>query len=163
MSYLIEAPDGKREYENRIIEDGGKYQWAFTLFRVDEWRTTNRGWRRVGPEFETRRQCARYLGWKSANQFNPTDEDRKHRDELIQEYNDLFADEPLEFLPHNGQEPPRMGRPSQGRSVRLQPMVTPELAEWLEGQKIHNGDKSVSDVVFKLLEEIRQSRFTPEP
>lgn len=53
---------------------------------------------------------------------------------------------------------PRMGRPSQGRSSRLQVNVTPEVASWLESKRIADGDKSISDVVFSLLEGIRQSK-----
>src|SRR6266699_5196006 len=51
---------------------------------------------------------------------------------------------------------PRMGRPSQGREKRLQATVTPEVMSWLEEQKARHGDKSVSDVVFRLLESLRQ-------
>ncbi len=51
---------------------------------------------------------------------------------------------------------PRMGRPSQGREKRLQATVTPEVMTWLEEQKVRHGDKSVSDVVFRLLESLRQ-------
>ncbi len=49
---------------------------------------------------------------------------------------------------------PRMGRPSRGRSVRLQVAITPALYDWLQSQA-KNG-QSISDVVFKLLEESRQ-------
>jgi hypothetical protein len=48
-------------------------------------------------------------------------------------------------------EEQRMGRPSQGRSVRLQAAITPEQMAWLEEQRIERGEKSISDVVFKLL------------
>jgi hypothetical protein len=44
----------------------------------------------------------------------------------------------------------RMGRPSQGRSVRIQAQVTPEIADWLQAQKQQG--ESTSDVVFRLLE-----------
>ncbi|SRR5258707_946196 len=53
---------------------------------------------------------------------------------------------------------PRMGRPSQGRSFRLQATITPEQVAWLEAQKGRYQVKSLSDVVFRLLEEIRQSK-----
>ena len=44
-----------------------------------------------------------------------------------------------------------MGRPSQGRSVRLQATITPGLQMWLDSQR-HAGE-SLSDVVFRLLNE----------
>ena len=43
----------------------------------------------------------------------------------------------------------RMGRPSQGRSVRLQAAITPDQLAWLESQK--QSGESTSDVVFRLL------------
>lgn len=48
----------------------------------------------------------------------------------------------------------KMGRPSQGRSHRLQAMITPDQAAWLESQR-QPGEKSVSEVVFRLLENLR--------
>ena len=51
----------------------------------------------------------------------------------------------------------RMGRPSQGRSSRLQVNVTPEIVTWLEANRSPD-DKSISDVVFHLLEGVRQSK-----
>ena len=66
---------------------------------------------------------------------------------------ELPIDEQLEAA---GILPPRMGRPSQGREKRLQATVTPEVMTWLEEQKARHGDKSVSDVVFRLLESLRQ-------
>jgi len=50
----------------------------------------------------------------------------------------------------------QMGRPSQGRSVRLQINVTPEVTSWLESMR--GPDQSISDVVFHLLEGIWQSK-----
>ena len=47
---------------------------------------------------------------------------------------------------------PRMGRPSQGRSERLQSMITPDLKEWLEAQKSQG--ETMSDVVFRLFSEL---------
>lgn len=41
------------------------------------------------------------------------------------------------------------GRPSQGRSVRLQTTVTEELRDWLQAQRA-NGE-SLSDVMYRLL------------
>src|SRR5579859_5233875 len=110
MSYLIEAPDGKREYEKRIIElDSGRFQWTFTLLRVQDMGfVTNRGWQRVGPEFETRQQCARYLGWVSANQLKPTEKETQNRDDLLREYDALFSDA-LEFQRKPGRPVEREG------------------------------------------------------
>lgn len=51
-------------------------------------------------------------------------------------------------------EEPRMGRPSQGREKRLQAMITPDQLAWLEAQKRQRGEKSISDVVFKLFSEL---------
>lgn len=44
----------------------------------------------------------------------------------------------------------KMGRPSQGRSERLQIQSTKEVLEWLEEQAKRDG-KSVSDVGFSIL------------
>ncbi len=49
----------------------------------------------------------------------------------------------------------RMGRPSQGRSVRLQVSVTPQVEAWLHTQRAEE-DKSLSDVVFRMLEDSHQ-------
>jgi hypothetical protein len=49
---------------------------------------------------------------------------------------------------------PRMGRPSQGRERRIQSQITPELASWIEAQK---QDESLSDVIFRLLDGLRQA------
>jgi hypothetical protein len=47
---------------------------------------------------------------------------------------------------------PRMGRPSQGRSYRLQAAITPELAMRLEGQR--QPGESLSDVAYRLLDKV---------
>ena len=47
-----------------------------------------------------------------------------------------------------------MGRPSQGREKRLQAMITPAQWAWLEAQKARFEVKTVSDVVFRLVEEL---------
>ena len=52
--------------------------------------------------------------------------------------------------------PPRMGRPSQGRSIRLQATITPDLQAWLDSQR--RSGESLSDVIFRLLSEIRAAR-----
>ncbi len=43
-----------------------------------------------------------------------------------------------------------MGRPSQGRTARLQATITPELMAWMEEQR---GTSTLSDLVFLLLQE----------
>ena len=48
-----------------------------------------------------------------------------------------------------------MGRPSQGREKRMQFTATPELAEWLEAKRRERGEKSVSTIIFELLERVR--------
>jgi hypothetical protein len=50
----------------------------------------------------------------------------------------------------------QMGRPSQGRTARLQATITPEQMRWLEVQRAAHGDKSISDVIFRLLSEAMQ-------
>lgn len=45
-----------------------------------------------------------------------------------------------------------MGRPSQGRSVRLQATITPEQMHWLNSQR--QPGESISDVVFRLLNDL---------
>lgn len=52
-----------------------------------------------------------------------------------------------------------LGRPSQGRSVRLQVTVTPEQAAWLDSQR-QPSDKGVSDIVFRLLNNLRQAEIS---
>src|SRR5215472_12636999 len=47
----------------------------------------------------------------------------------------------------------QMGRPSQGRSFRLQATITPEQARWLDAQKARYEVKSLSDVVYRLIRE----------
>jgi len=48
----------------------------------------------------------------------------------------------------------KLGRPSEGRSVRLQAAITPELNKWLESQ-VSDENKSVSEVAYRILEEMR--------
>lgn len=49
-------------------------------------------------------------------------------------------------------------RPSQGRSYRLQASITPEMGTWLESQiDRKNGIVSVSDVVFRILQEAMEN------
>lgn len=50
----------------------------------------------------------------------------------------------------------KMGRPSQGRSARLQAAITPDLQAWLESQR-QPDEKSISEVAFRLLEKLRTS------
>jgi hypothetical protein len=49
----------------------------------------------------------------------------------------------------------KAGRPSAGRDTRIQAMITPDLAEWLEDDARQDGE-SMSDVVFRLLDERRR-------
>jgi hypothetical protein len=49
---------------------------------------------------------------------------------------------------------PQMGRPSTGRTHRIQVMVTGDLADWLETLRRTRGEKSISNVVFEMLEDI---------
>ncbi len=50
-------------------------------------------------------------------------------------------------------------RRGQGRSVIIQVMVTEEIASWVKSQKVQHGDRTISDVVFNLLEESRQKAY----
>ncbi len=47
-----------------------------------------------------------------------------------------------------------MGRPSQGRTARLQATITPELMAWMEERR---GAQTLSDLVFSLLQERMRS------
>ena len=49
----------------------------------------------------------------------------------------------------------KFGRPSQGRTERLQVAVTPKLLEWIKGQV--QGDESISQIVNRLLEGISET------
>jgi hypothetical protein len=49
----------------------------------------------------------------------------------------------------------KMGRPSQGRSVRMQISVTEDMLHWLN-QKAYQERKSISETVFLLLEKMQK-------
>lgn len=152
---------GKEQYMPRlepVIEDNvvtDKYQWMMRLERIDGYDITNRPWMCVGPVFNgqhAQSEAGKWLGFSS-----PAHKDAgKHMQELIEEYNSLFYDEPFgsRYTDFDKKSFPRMGRPSQGREKRLQAAITPEQMTWLEAQKARYEVRSVSDVVFRLIEEL---------
>lgn len=132
------------------------FQWKIALERiVDEednrriYDVTNRGWQRVGPEFSTQKEGSRYLGFESGSKGDTS----KNWDRLIAEYHGLFSDEIETREQFHAENKPKFGRPSQGRTERLQFSATPELKAWIEDQM--KPGENVSLAVYRLLEGIR--------
>lgn len=135
------------------------FQWAICLDSIKDveegqygqvYDVTNRPWRRVGPSFDTRAAGANYLGLGESRRDTGSP---GHLDNLIAEYEEMFSSE-VETHTRHGQEARRFGRPSQGRTERLQFSATPQLKHWIGQQAAKN--ESVSQVVFRLLEDLRQ-------
>lgn len=160
MTALVRHEDGKN-YTYGAELRGDKingYQWSITLEAVvDEednhriYDVTNRGWQSVGPVFEENTETARFLGFSPGMKTTA-----KNWDPLIEEYNGLFSDEIETRERFNAENRPKFGRPSQGRTERMQFSASPELRHWLEAQ-IQPGE-NVSLVTFRLLEELRKSK-----
>jgi hypothetical protein len=131
------------------------FQWTVVLERIEGYDIRNRQWRSVGPVFNTAKAASKWLGFERG-----LDEKKinANEDALIEEYNALYSDEPQgSHALVSGFEQKsfsKMGRPSQGRERRIQSQVTPELASWIEAQK---QDESLSDVIFRLLDGLRQA------
>ncbi len=58
------------------------------------------------------------------------------------------------FIEKPSSPPARMGRPSNGREVAVQALITPELKQWLRQQR--RPDESLSTVIYRLLDSLRQ-------
>jgi hypothetical protein len=155
MTALVRHEDGKALNwgANLVGNDTDGFQWKIVLETiVDEednrriYETTNRGWRIVGPEFKTRNEGSRFLGFEPGHKGDTS----KNWDRLIEEYHGLYSDEIETRERFNAENKPKFGRPSQGRTERLQVAITPALR-----QKIKNQTKpgeSESQAVFRLLE-----------
>lgn len=165
MTALVRHEDGKEFNWNAALKGNEEegFQWAISLHRiVDEennhiiYEVTNRGWRTVGPEFKTRTEGSKFLGF-SGGRENVS----KNWDRLIEEYHGLFSDEIETYQQFHSENKPKFGRPSQGRTERMQFSATPELRKWLESQ-VKPGE-NVSLVTFRLLEEIRKSSVKHRP
>jgi hypothetical protein len=149
---------GKEQYMPRlepVIEDNvvtDRYQWRLCLQRIGEYDIQNRPWMAVGPIFNgqhAQKKAGQWLGFSS-----PADKDAgEHMGLIIEEYNSLFDDEPKgsRYRDFDKRSFPKMGRPSQGRNVRLQAAITPEQAQWLTSQMERFEAKSLSDVIFHLI------------
>lgn len=131
------------------------FQWNLALETIVEdgqiYDVVNRGWQPVGPAFETRSEGSRYLGFSG-----PKKDSSAHWDRLIEEYHGLFSDEISTRLRGGHHSYKKFGRPSQGRSERLQFSATPELRRWL-GEQVKPGE-NISLVVFKLLESLKERK-----
>lgn len=159
MTALVRHEDGKSLHWGATLkgDDESGFQWALNLERIvdeeDEHRiyvVTNRGWRLVGPEFMERSEGSRFLGFERGKA-----DTSKNWDRLIGEYHSLFSDEVETYEQFHGERVARFGRPSQGRTERLQFSATPALREWLEGQM--KPGENVSLVTFRLLESVRNA------
>ena len=163
MSALVRHEDGKALNwgANLVGNESDGFQWKIHLETIvneeDDRRpiyeVTNRGWRLVGPEFKSRHEGSKFLG------FSPGLKDEsvsKNWDRLIEEYHGLFSDEIETRERFNERHTPKFGRPSQGRTQRMQFSATPELRQWLEG--LRRPGENVSSVTFQLLEEIRAKK-----
>jgi hypothetical protein len=140
------------------IGDGpeyGPYQWMIRLERVVDvdtgnriYEVLNRPWMKVGPEFRTREVGGNYLFGKR--------ETSENWDSLIKEYQNLFNDllKTRENL-KTEQRTFSLGRPSQGRTDRLQFSCTPQLKEWLESKRIEK--ESLSETINRLLEGLKSN------
>lgn len=152
---IVETLDGRLDYNNVLVHlDNGRYGWNLNLARVDTNNVLNRGWRLVGPEFDTIAQGSRFLG---IGQHGTEGDPIKNGLALVAEYDSLF-DTPIEFGKEWGTDeirPPILGRPSLGLSVRLQPNVTKETEAWLERQR--RGNESINKVAARILMQLANS------
>ena len=137
------------------------WQWSINLHLIiDEkqghviYDVLNRPWQRVGPTFQTQDAGAHYLGLDDRENRNA----RKNADRLIEEYNGLFDDTIQTRQRLHAEREKTFGRPSQGRSIRLQVGVTRELNNWIVRKQ--KGTESVSETVFRLLEVQRKEEET---
>lgn len=154
MTAIVRHEDGKSIHWDASLAGNGPYQWTLRIeCIVDEednhriYDVTNRSWRSVGPEFDTQNEGSKYLGFKYGLKEQSVS---KNWDQLIDEYNSLFSDE-IETHERFGQDK-KFGRPSQGRTERLQVAVTPEIKRWIEEQ-IKQGE-NISLVTFRILQNL---------
>lgn len=163
MPQIISTEYGYEQYNVNLQGDENTgFQWNIVLDRiVDEdaghkvYRVKNRSWEKVGPEFETREQGSRYLGYDHGKSGDV----RQHWADLVAEYQQKFSDE-VETIDNITFELRKFGRPSTGRDRRLQFSATATLEAWLESQKI--GKESLSQTTFRLLEELRNRNANRE-
>lgn len=158
---IMRHEDGKDySYDINLLNVQDGFQWSIRLeFILDEghkYETTNRPWRSVGPEFKTRAEGLRFLGLSSGLKEAAI---TKNWDKVIEEYNGLFSDE-IESHRQFRAEEKKFGRPSQGRTERMQFSATPELRRWLESQM--KPGENTSLITFRLLEELRKSSKTEQ-
>jgi len=153
---IVRTEYGYMHYENSLQGDeSSKFQWNLVLSTiVDEdaghkaYRVKNRHWELVGPEFKTREEGSRFLGYNGGKGGDVS----KNWSQLVAEYNALYSDEieTTENLPPF--ERKSFGRPSTGRNQRLQFSATFELRTWLESQATNK--ESLSQVTFRLLNQM---------
>ncbi len=163
--FQVLKDDCEYEYQCNLSggpgDKDGPFQWKFMLSRIIElpandndmkriFVVVNRGWRHVGPEFLTRKTGSQYLGYNEKN-----DKVVENRDRLIAEYDAQFSDA-VETHRQSSQEKKRFGRPSEGRSERLQFSTTPVIADWIASQS--KKDESFSQTLHRLLEEMKEGK-----
>lgn len=160
MTALVRHEDGKSFNWGATLkgDEASGFQWAINLERiVDEednrriYVVTNRSWRLVGPEFTKRTEGSRFLGFESGHKGDTS----KNWDRLIEEYTGLFSDEIETYEQFHGENIAKFGRPSQGRTERMQFSATPTLRQWIKDQM--KPGENESSVTFRLLEELHKS------
>lgn len=149
--------DGKTfDWDISLRDTNDGFQWSIRLDAIiDEekriYDVLNRMWMFVGPEFKTRVEGSRFLGFSSGAKDATVS---ANWDRVTEEYHSHFANEIETRERFNERNKPKFGRPSQGRTERMQFSATSELRAWINAQKKPNENESL--VVFRLLEEMRK-------